>query len=108
MQQRTASQQSFVDEKIYQVLEEASLPIDSPLRGLLNRDATVFDAGREFGICVPRAERDLSLAERLEELKSDPLFRHNFQAARPAVDKRDMRGLSENFDAILSGKTVVR
>jgi hypothetical protein len=36
------------------------------------------------------------------------MFRHNFAAARPAVDKRDMRALSENFDAILSGKTVVR
>jgi hypothetical protein len=108
MQQRTASQQSFVDEKIDQVLEQAALPLDSPLRGLLNRDCEVFDAGREFGIRVPHADRDLSLAEHLETFRENSMFRHNFAAARPAVDKRDMRGLSENFDAILSGKTVVR
>lgn len=107
-QERTVSQQAFVDNKISDVLAHENLPVDSPLRSLLDRDATVFDAGREFGVCVTRPGRDISLAERLEELKSDFMFKDHFKAAQPKVDKRDLRSMSEHFDEIVTGKVTVR
>jgi hypothetical protein len=106
-QERTAAQQRFIDDKITDVLADENLPADSKLRGLLDLDATVFDAGREFGICVVRPGRDISLAERLKELKTDVMFKHHFQAARPKVDKRDLRTMAEHFDEILTGKVRV-
>jgi hypothetical protein len=104
---RTASQQQLVDTKLDEVLTRASLPVDSPVRGMLDRDVEVFDTGREFAVHVPGPDRDISLSERLEEIKHDPMFAHNFPGATPKIARNDANRLREHFDDIASGKVVV-
>lgn len=116
MPQRTysAPEEAFLDAQLDQTLADAGLPANSPVRALLARDAEIFQgatvAGHStFGIRIPRPEtgRDITLSERLEELRQDPLCRHDFPVAKPSVSKTDLRTMAENLADIASGKVTV-
>lgn len=107
MTQRSTVQQHLVDAKIDDALTGAGLPLTSPVRGLLDRDAEAVDNGREFYVHVPRPDRDISLSERLEEIRRDAMFLHHFPTDAPRVAKNDMRQMAERFDDIVSGKVRV-
>ena len=106
MTQLSAIKQTFVSTKIDAALSKVGLPVTSPLRALIERDAEASD-GRDPWVYVARPDRNLTLDERVDELRSDKMFAHHFPKRAPTVDKRDIAKLSENFDAIASGKTIV-
>ena len=107
MQQRTAVEQRFVDAKINDALSAAGLPVTSPLRALLDRDAQVTDGGREAFVCIPREDRTITLADRLSELREDPMYRAHWSAPKPTVKASDARSLTENFADIAAGRVTV-
>ena len=107
MTQRSTVKQHLVNAKIDDVLTRAGLPLTSPLRDLLDREAEVVDNGREFYVHVPRPDRDISLSELLEEVRGDAMFLHHFPKDAPRVAKNDMRQMSDSFDDIVSGKVKV-
>ena len=104
---RSAPEQVFVDQKIDQALADHDLPVSSPIRGLLERDCEIFGIERNLGVRINRPERYMSLAERLDELASDPMLKHNFPTAKPTVRSTDMKSMSQNFDAIRTGAMIV-
>jgi hypothetical protein len=115
-QDRSASEQLFVDGKLDDALSEAGLPVTSPIRGILNRDCEVFDGveprgQKSFGIKIPRPSGDISLRERLDELKRDAMYKHNFPKETPSIAAgggQCIRPSGEDFADIVSGKRVVR
>jgi hypothetical protein len=104
---QTAAEQRLADAKIDETLTNAGLPITSRLRTLLDSETEIVDTGRELTARILHNGRDLSHSERLKELSQDAMFKGNFPAEKPTVDKRDLRTMSENFDAIASGKIKV-
>jgi hypothetical protein len=107
MQERSAVEQRFVDAKINDALSVAGLPVTSPLRALLDRDAQVTDSGREAFVCIPREHRAMTLAERLDELHADPMYRGHWAAPKAIIKASDARSLTENFDDIAAGRVTV-
>jgi hypothetical protein len=107
MTQRTAVNQQYVDTKLDECLSRAGLPVDSPIRAILDRDSEIA-TGREPWVYVARPDRDITLDERLSELKQDATFKHNFPKDLPTVNKRDLGQLREHFSEIASGKTTVK
>jgi hypothetical protein len=111
--ERSASEQGFVDRKLDDALSEAGLPVTSPIRGILNRDAVVFEASgisgqRMYGVKIPRPSGDVGLRERLDELKGDAMYRHNFSQGTPVVAaSRCLRPTTENFNKIARGEVKV-
>lgn len=105
--QRTAVEQRFVDSKIDAALTAANLPVTSPLRALVDRDAQVTDGGREAFVCIPREDRAITLADRLDELHADPMYRGHWAAPKATVKASDARSLTENFDDIEAGRVTV-
>jgi hypothetical protein len=108
MTQQTAIKQQFVNTKLDEALSRAGLPVDYPIRGLLDRDLEIADTGREPWVYVSRPDRDITLDERLAELINDATPKHNFPKDLPTVDKRDLGQLREHFSEIASGKTTVK
>ena len=115
-QSRSASEQQFVDGKLDEALSEAGLPVTSPIRGILNRDCEVFEGveprgQKTFGIKISRPTGDISLRERLDELKGDAMYRHNFPKETPTVAATSgqcLRPTTQNLADIAAGRVVVR
>jgi hypothetical protein len=106
---RTESEQRCISQKIDSVLTAAGIPTDSRLRNILDAESEVVDTGREPAARIVTANGDtISHAARLEELRQDFMFKGNFPAEKPTVDKRDLRTMSENFADIVSGKITVK
>jgi hypothetical protein len=104
----TAAEQRLADAKIDAALTNAGLPITSRLRALLDSETEIVDTGRELTARILRDGRDMSHSERLKELSEDFMYKGNFPAEKPVVDKRDIRTMSEHFDEIASGKITVK
>jgi hypothetical protein len=92
MTQQTAIQQQFVNTKLDEALSRAGLPVDYPIRGWLDRDLEIADTGREPWVYVSRPDRDITLDERLAELKNDATPKHNF----PKDCRRSINAISGN------------
>jgi hypothetical protein len=106
---RTESEQRCISQKIDSVLTAAGIPTDSRLRNILDAESEVIDTGREPAARIVTANGDtISHAARLEELRQDFMFKGNFPAEKPTVAKNDMRTLTENFEAIATGKVRVQ
>lgn len=107
----SVTQQQFVDNKINQVLENAGVPINNQaLREELRKNAEVDITGREAAVRVKVNDDrgDISLSERLAELRSDASFRNQFPATpTKVIAKGDMSKLRENFADIAAGKVAV-
>jgi hypothetical protein len=56
----------------------------------------------------PGQASDISLGERVEQMRTDPLLRHHFPAPKPSVSKADLRSMADNFDVIARDETVVK
>ena len=116
MRERSTAEQGFIDSKLDETLPEFGLSPDSPIRQILDRDAVVYEASgvtgqKAYGVKVVReGVPDVTVRERLEELRSDCMFRHHFGAVAQgkAVSSADLRAMAENFDDIASGKVVVK
>jgi hypothetical protein len=103
-----------IEHAVAEALSEAGAADSSPsLRLSLVHDAEVHD-----GMVVTPDEngKSVSLAKRLEQMRSEPRWKSQFPAAKPAPPGRPaptpagamLTPTREAFDAIVSGKAVVR
>jgi|SRR5580704_11763734 hypothetical protein len=90
-----------------EAVKRAGLAYDHPVRALLERSAEITGV-RQAVVRVPNESGQLvTLDDRIVELKSDPRYSSVFPQPERMDIKGDMEKLSENFDAIASGKIAV-
>jgi hypothetical protein len=80
-------------------------PLTSPLRELLVNESVIIDAPRSNYVVRARGG-DVSLDERIAELKQDPKFAREFPPPPKKVARTEQE-LYKNFDAIAKGTAVV-
>jgi hypothetical protein len=100
---RSSIQQAFVSTKVCEALTRANLPHNSAIRRVLEEESEVV-GGRDAYV---RCRGDVSLDERILEMREDPRFKNSFPAAKPVIAKSDTRSLTANFADIASGKVIV-
>jgi hypothetical protein len=102
-----------IEHAVTKALDEAGAPDSSGLRLFLTHDAEVHDGM----VVVPDLDgKSVSLATRIEQMRSDPKWRADFPAAKPAPPGRPaptpagamLTPTRSQFDEIVSGKAVVR
>jgi hypothetical protein len=105
----STTEKAFVDNQISKVLSDAGIPTNNPaLRQELERTAFVEMCGRDAAVRVNVNGREISLGDRLNELRDAEQFKSAFPApARKVVDHRDMAQLRENFNDVAAGKIAV-
>jgi hypothetical protein len=80
---------------------------DHAIRALLEKSGVIAGT-RQAVVRVPSESGELvTLDDRIKELKSDPRYSDFFPQPEKLVAKLDMQRLSENFEAIATGKVVV-
>jgi hypothetical protein len=106
---RSTTEQYFVETQISKVLSDAGIPTNNPaLRSELERTAFVEMCGRDAAVRSNVNGRELSLVDRLNELRDSAQFKSAFPApSRKVVDHRDMAQLRENFNDVAAGKVAV-
>jgi hypothetical protein len=90
------------------VLETCSkygVPHDSPLAQQLMNEAELADGGRDAYV---RTSGGVSLDDRVQELAKIPQFASSLPTAKPSVCSTDISAMSQNFDAIARGETIVK
>jgi hypothetical protein len=104
----SAVAQWHIEHEAGQAVKRAGLEYDHPVRALLERSAVI--AGVRQGVVrVPDESGELvTLDERIRQMKSDPRYSALFPQPEATVAKQDMEQLSQNLDAIASGKVEVR
>jgi hypothetical protein len=110
MPERSAIPEQFVQNSISKLLTSRGIPTNNAtLRAALDADAVVETSGREAAVrIVTNLGRELSLADRLDELQQDPTYRSAFPPApKKTVDHRDMESLRQNFNDVAAGKIAV-
>jgi hypothetical protein len=107
---RSTTEQHFIDNEISKALDKVGLPVNCAQRSVLERDAVVLATERDCYVRLHGEDgRELSLAQRLDEMRSEPAWRGHFPAAPKAIlAKNDLTKMRENFDDIALGKVVVR
>lgn len=103
---RSSTAQKFISDEISRALARAGLDYHHPIREVLDREADIV--GVRDAVVRVRDERNrtLMLDDRIKELRHDPSYAHSFPADPPKVAKTDMGKLTENFDAIATGKMI--
>ena len=99
----TATEQNFGGNQIGAALTRANLPHDHPIRQELEENAVIV-GGRDPAVRV----NGQSLDDAIAELRKDKRYADTFGPTPKSVDHRDMRKLTENFDAIREGRIVVK
>ena len=102
MTARNPTAEKFVADEITKALERARLPYDHAIRTVLNAEAEI-EGVREASVRC----RGKSLDERIEDLRRDPSYAAIFPQPVGRVGRSDIRELTKNFDAIVSGAAVV-
>jgi hypothetical protein len=107
---RSATEEMFIGNKVTAALAAAGIPTNNAkLRAELERNAMVDVSGREASVRWVKPDgSDVSLMERLNELRNSPEFESAFPAPpRKVVDHRDINQLRENFADVAAGKIAV-
>ena len=99
----TATEQNYGARVIGEGLSRAGLPFDHPIRQVLEENAVIVGE-RDPAVRV----NGKSLDDAIIELRKDPKYAGTFGPALKSVDHRDMKTLTENFDAVRTGKIVVK
>jgi hypothetical protein len=103
----SAAGQWFIDTEITEGLKRAGLDYDHPVRGVLEKRAVVTGV-RDAVVRVRNENGELVTPdEYIKELRNDPRHSALFPQPEGIVAKGDMQRLSENLQAIASGKVIV-
>src|ERR1039458_207798 len=94
----------FAASEIGAAMSQAGLAWDHPIRRELEERAVILTTGREAAVRVD----GLSLADAIIELRKDPKYDGTFAAPPKTIDHNDLKTLTENFDAVRTGKIVVK
>ena len=78
---------------------------DSALAKQLEAEAEFADGGRDAYV---RTASGASLDERIQELARIPKFASSMPTAKPSVCSSDMSAMSQNFESIAKGETIVK
>ena len=102
-----------IEHAVTKALDEAGAPDSSGLRLSLTHDAEVHDGM----VVVPDLDgKSVTIEKRIEQMRTEQRWRAEFPAAKPAPPGRPtptpagamLTPTREAFDAIVSGKAVVR
>jgi hypothetical protein len=96
--------------KVDEACAEAGLPANSPVREILLTEAVVVDGVRgEFWVRAQTRAGDISLKERINELRDDPKTAKHFPGEKPTEvsAKMGIQNLSDRFDGIAKGTIKV-
>ncbi len=99
---RSVAELNFADGKIGAALSRAGLPHNHPIRAVLDAEAEIVGVRDATVRCQGQ-----SLDSRVEQLRHDARFSHNFPQPTAKVAKSDMATMHAKFDEIASGKVRV-
>ena len=97
------TEQNFGAKQIGEGLSRAGLPYDHPIRQELEARA-VISGGRDPAVRID----GLSVDDAITELRKDPKYAGTFEPAPKTIDHNDLKTMSAHFDAIRTGKIVVK
>ncbi len=104
---QSATAQNYISNEVVLELTRAGLAYDHPMRQELEEKAEIVGDDRNLFVRVPDAQGGRTmLADEIERLKHDPRYAATIPADPEKVAKSDMKKLTENFDAIASGKMI--
>ena len=104
---QSSTGKAYISSEVVKALISANLPYNHPMRQELEEKAEIVGDERNLFVRVPDAQGGRTmLADEIERLKHDPRYAATIPADPEKVAKSDMKKLTENFDAIASGKMI--
>jgi len=100
------STKRIVSSKVEQALRKHGLSLDGRLREELERSA-VIGGGFQPEIVIRHRDTEVTLDQRIDQLRNDPNFRDCFPPAPRTVSIDDAEAIRGEFDAIAKGTTEV-
>ena len=105
---QSSTGKAYISSEVVKALISANLPYNHPMRQELEEKAEIVGDERNVFVRVPDGQGGRTmLADEIERLKHDPRYAATIPADPPKVARTDMKKLTENFDAIASGKMIV-
>ena len=105
---RTASEEQFIRTQVEAALHNHGVAPDSALKAVLIRDAVVETTSRTATVRVRDEHgRELSLDDKLSEMKQEYMYKHHFPKGKPVVSANDLVATREAFDEIRIGRVRV-
>jgi hypothetical protein len=102
MTPHSTTEQNFIDGQLDAALSRHRLPHSHPIRTLLEDEAVMAGTRQPCVRCG-----NLSLDDRIAQLKDDARFAHSFPHPGGKVSKNDMATMRTRFDEIASGRVRV-
>lgn len=104
----TASEEQFIRTEIETAFHNHGVAPDSALKAVLIRDAIVETTGRTAAVRVRDEHgRELSLDDKLSEMKQEYTYKHHIPKGKPVVPASDLMATREAFDEIRTGRVRV-
>ena len=103
MSLETPTQQNFGAKQIGEGLSRAGLPYNHPMRTELEERATI-SGGRDPAVRID----GMSVDDAIATLRQEKRYAGTFEPAPKTIDHNDMKTMSSHFDAIRTGKIVVK
>ena len=100
----SAIQEHVIKTSVLEACSRNGIPHESALRHQLEAEALIADGTTSY----VRAASGVTLDERISELAKNAKFSKELPPAKPTVPSTDMTALSQNLEAIASGKVTVR
>ena len=105
---QSSTGKAYISDEVVKALTSANLPYNHPMRQELEEKSEIFGDDRNLFVRVPDGRGGTTmLADEIERLKHDPRYAATIPADPPKVPRTDMKKLTENFEAIASGKMTV-
>ncbi len=109
----SAEEAITIQHEVTAVLRDAGIADNSPIAAVLARDSELHDG--MISVCDPHG-RSVTLATRIEQMRTESRWRAEFPAAKPAPPGRPaplpagsiLAPTRESFAKIVAGETVVR
>jgi len=102
MAPRSTTEQNFIDGQLDAALSRHGLPHNHPVRTLLADEAIIAGTRQPCVRCG-----NLSVYDRITQLKDDTRFAHTFPHPVGKVNKNDVDTMRARFDEIASGNVRV-
>jgi len=105
---QSSTGKAYISSEVVNALTIANLPYDHPMRQELEEKAEIVGDDRNLFVRVPDGQGGRTmLADEIEKLKHDPRYVATIPPSPEKVPRTDMKKLTENFDAIATGKIAV-
>src|SRR5690242_474586 len=100
------STKGIISIKVQEALLRHGLPLDSRVREELERNA-VIGGGFHPEVVIRDQNIELTLDQRIGQLREDPNFRDCFPHPPRTISRNDHEAIRQNFDAIAKGTVLL-